>query len=144
MSKVRFNHYGKAGPDELFYTMKAESGDYYPAADYEALEAEVKLLDNRRLELCKTSANKSYKIANLEAESASLRARNAELEAEVARLNAHAVEVYKEQRKDYLALEAKLAALVEAAQEVVRISNRKHDAWDKLKAAIEAATKGRE
>ena len=41
--------------------------------------------------------------------------------------------------EDYEALEAKLAALVEAAEEVVRISDRKHDAWDKLKAAIKDA-----
>ena len=40
-----------------------------------------------------------------------LRARNAELEAEVARLNAYAVEVYKEQRKAYLALEVEVARL---------------------------------
>ena len=33
----------------------------------------------------------------------------------------------------------KLAALVEAAEEVVRISDRKHDAWDRLKDAIAAA-----
>ena len=39
--KVRFNHYGKAGPYELFYTTKAESGYYYPATDYEALEAKL-------------------------------------------------------------------------------------------------------
>ena len=38
-------------------------------------------------------------------------------------------------------LEAKLAALVEAAKEVARISDRKHDAWDALKEAIDAAEK---
>ena len=37
------------------------------------------------------------------------------------------------------ALEAKLAALVKASKEVVRISDRKHDAWDRLKSAIAAA-----
>lgn len=37
------------------------------------------------------------------------------------------------------ALEKKLAAIVKAAKEVVRISDRKHDAWDKLKVAIKAA-----
>ena len=40
-----------------------------------------------------------------------LRTRIAELEAEVERLNAHAVEVYKEQRKAYLELEAKMERL---------------------------------
>ena len=38
--------------------------------------------------------------------------------------------------KDYEALEAKLATLVKASKEVVRISDRKHDAWDRLKAVI--------
>ena len=33
-------------------------------------------------------------------------------------------------------IKEKYAALVEAAKEVARISDRKHDAWDKLKAAL--------
>ena len=41
--------------------------------------------------------------------------------------------------ENYEALEAKLAALVTASEEVVRISDRKHDAWDRLKSAIAAA-----
>ena len=40
-----------------------------------------------------------------------LRARNAELEAEVDRLNAHAVEVYKENRKEYLVQQAEVERL---------------------------------
>ena len=36
------------------------------------LEAEVKLLDNRRTELCKASAKKSYKISELDAKLAAL------------------------------------------------------------------------
>ena len=36
-------------------------------------------------------------------------------------------------------LEAKLYRLAVAAKEVVRISDRKHDAWDNLKEAIRAA-----
>lgn len=39
------------------------------------------------------------------------------------------------------ALESQLAACREAAAEVVRISDRKHDAWDKLKAALSAGEK---
>ena len=40
---------------------------------------------------------------------------------------------------DYKDLQDKLTRIVESAKEVVRISDRKHEAWDKLKADIEAA-----
>lgn len=36
--------------------------------------------------------------------------------------------------------DSQIAALIEALQEVVAISDRKHDAWDKAKAAIAMAT----
>ena len=41
----------------------------------------------------------------------------------------------------YAQLTAELAEIRSAAAEVVRISDRKHEAWDRLKAALSAGEK---
>lgn len=42
-------------------------------------------------------------------------------------------------RKELKRVRAQLDALVNSAVEVIAISDRKHDAWDRLKASIDAA-----
>ena len=58
-----------------------------------------------------------------------LRARNAEIEAEVDRLNAHAVEVYKENRKEYLVQQAEVERLRKA------IATHKNNVWGRHEVA---------